>query len=320
MRTQAPSPIVVTGAAGLRVRPGEALAPRIAPGETTPTWVERPARLARLDRLSALALVAANDALLDAGIRATRSSGELFRPEQTGVVVGSHYGCHHVNEEFYRGLLSSGLTGASPRAFAATLPSSPSGELSIHLGLQGPSTTLVSGEGAGVEALGQALGDLAAGRAELMIALGVEVATPLLEQLLGRGALVDTAAAFVLETEERAAARGATPRARLLAAAQRHASTWPARSVAAAALAALEAADLPASALAQLLAPHAGLEGLRAAGASGLAVAPPPEALSVGPLLTLVEALCPPDDTGPALPLLVAALDAEGSAAVALVG
>ncbi len=98
-----------------------------------------------MDRLCALALVAADGALCDAGVPTHDS-------ERTAIVLGTAYGCHATNEEYYRGLLRE---GASPRLFAYTLPSSPVGEISIHHGIRGPATTVASGLHAGLAALGE---------------------------------------------------------------------------------------------------------------------------------------------------------------------
>jgi 3-oxoacyl-[acyl-carrier-protein] synthase II len=83
-------------------------------------WADKPAKLSRMDRLCALALVAADGAVIDAGC-------PKLDGERTAVVFGSAYGCHATNEDYYRGLMREGPAGASPRLFAYTLPSSPAG-------------------------------------------------------------------------------------------------------------------------------------------------------------------------------------------------
>ena len=169
----------------------------------------KPARLGRMDRLCALALVAADGALADAGM--TLPSLAALGADRVGVVVGTRYGCHATNEEYFRGLLVEGPRGASPRLFAYTLPSSPLGELAIHFRARGPSQTLASGRHAGVEAVARASSLCGSSRADLVIAVAVEV---------GGGALVgaacgDGATALVIEPAEQARTAGRAARARL---------------------------------------------------------------------------------------------------------
>src|SRR5437867_3600667 len=111
------------------------------------TWHRRPPRLARMDRLCTLALLAADGAVARAAVDLSAIPGERI-----AVVVGTRFGCHATNEAYYRGLLAEGVAAASPRLFSYTLPSSPLGELSIHLGARGAAETLCSGRHAGLEA------------------------------------------------------------------------------------------------------------------------------------------------------------------------
>ena len=199
--------VVVTGAAALTVAPGAAITPS--------RWAGNAARLSRMDRLCALALVACDAALVDAALAPATPE---WNGERTAIVLGTAYGCHATNEDYYRGLLREGPAGASPRLFAYTLPSSPVGEISIHYGVRGPTLVLANGLTSGVDALAEGVALVAEGRADRALVCAAEVATPLLAQLVG-GELVDAAAAIVVERAADASARGASPRGRLLAAA-----------------------------------------------------------------------------------------------------
>jgi hypothetical protein len=181
--------VYVTGAARVVTAPG---------GEIKPAaWAHKPARLARMDRLCALALVAADAALADAGVKVAGWNGE-----RVAVVVGTAFGCHATNEEYYRGLIAE---GASPRLFAYTLPSSPAGEITIHYGARGPAETVASGRQAGIEAVERAARLFAGGKADLAIAVAAEVAGGTLP---GLGLdVAEGAAALVIE-------RGAAERAK----------------------------------------------------------------------------------------------------------
>jgi hypothetical protein len=158
---------------------------------TPDRWFAKPAKLARMDRLCALALVAADGALCDAGSPALDS-------ERTAIVFGTAYGCHATNEDYYRGFLKEGLGGASPRLFAYTLPSSPVGEISIHYAVRGPATTAAPGLHAGIAAIAEGVQHLQSGRADRVICVVAEVASELLQRLRG-GAARDCAAAVILE-------------------------------------------------------------------------------------------------------------------------
>ena len=165
-----------------------------AEGLTVERWAERPARLARMDRLCAIALVACDAALVDAGVSPADAS---WQPERTGIVLGTAFGCHATNETYYRGYLAGGVAGASPRHFAYTLPSSPVGEITIHHEILGPASTTVAGLSAAIDAISEAVRHLDTARADLMIVAAADVGTPLLARM-GPPAAHDSAAALVL--------------------------------------------------------------------------------------------------------------------------
>lgn len=220
----------------------------------------RPARLARMDRLCALAMVAADAALDDAGWTSEALAG--LDPARVGVVVGTRFGCHATNEDYFRGLLADGPRGASPRLFAYTLPSSPLGELAIHFGARGPAQTICSGRQSGVEALARAATLCAGGRADLVIAVAVEV---------GGGALVgaavsDGAVAVVVEAAGSTVGHPRAPRGRIAGAAMTFAPGDPERARREAQDGALADAGLPPRAIPALpLAPGEGaVDGPRA--------------------------------------------------------
>lgn len=274
--------IVVTGAHALTVSPGAPLTPS--------RWAAQPARLARMDRLCALALVACDSALVDGALSPTAPEWDGAR---TAIVLGTAFGCHATNEEYYRGLRRE---GPSPRLFAYTLPSSPVGEISIHYGVRGPATTLANGLTSGVDALAAAAAMLAAGRADRVLACAADVATPLLSSLLGGAPLVDAAAALLLERAGDAAARGATPRLRWLGSDAAFDASSPTAALAAAVEGALVAAA--------------------ATHASAARLSMRRDALGVAPLVALIDWL-PTAERG-AMALL-ATVDEGGAGAAAVV-
>ncbi len=205
MKSKRATDVVITGAASLTVAAGASIAPA--------RWVGNPARLSRMDRLCGLALVACDGALGDAALSPTAAE---WNGERTAIVLGTAFGCHATNEDYYRGLVREGASGASPRLFAYTLPSSPVGEISIHYGVRGPTLVTSNGAPSGLDALAEGVALVAEGRADRALVCAAEVATPLLSAIVGGAALVDAAAAFVIERASDAGARGATPRGRLV--------------------------------------------------------------------------------------------------------
>ena len=303
------SDVVVTGAASLACVARAPLRPA--------RWAAAPAKLARMDRLCGLGLVACDGALLDAALQPSDASA--WNGDRTAVVLGTAFGCHQTNEDYYRGFLKEGAQGASPRLFAYTLPSSPVGEISIHYGIRGPAAAVAPGLTAGLAALEAALRELVSGRADRVLAAAAEVATPLLERLLAREgvapSLFDGAAALVLERTGGAAARGAAPRGRILATATTHAPGARARAVDEAARRALHAADLGPGAIGAVYACAEDAEAVRALGITAPAREEGAGTLGAAPLIACARRLLGGGD-GIAL---VLAGDPDGTAAAALI-
>ncbi len=202
---------MITGAAA-RVVASRAPGASTASGLEPTRWAGAPARLARMDRLCALALTACDACLLDGALA---PGGAAWDPERTAIVLGSAFGCHATNEEFYRGQLAG---APSPRLFAYTLPSSPVGEIAIHYQARGVCLTIASGLAAGVEALAWGLRLVRSGRADRVLVVAADAATPLLAELNGltNSPTGDESAAWLLERADHARTRGATARVRLL--------------------------------------------------------------------------------------------------------
>lgn len=133
-----------------------------------------PGGAGRMDRLCGLSVCVADQVLgpPESGLL----SNLRLDPACVGVAVGTAHGCHRSDEAYYRGVLAAGgqLTGASPRLFVYTLPSSPAGEISIRHGLRGPGLSEVSGATAGLGALAEALYLLDSGQAAAMLLCAVD--------------------------------------------------------------------------------------------------------------------------------------------------
>ena len=195
-----------------------------------PAGIIPPMQLRRLDRPSRFAWVAAHQAFQDAGLN-PKTDG---MGERIAVAVGTLTGGSEASEAFMRPYLVRGPEGASPLVFPNCVANAASGHLALAFGLKGPSATFVDRENAAFGALEQAARWLQAGLAEVALVLGTDGLFPLLLDICrgarmldrhqdpefgsGRGFLPgEGAQAFLLETRERAEARGAKPRATLRA-------------------------------------------------------------------------------------------------------
>ncbi len=302
MAAQTRSDIVVTGAASLVVGPKAPIQPA--------RWVGTPAKLARMDRLCGLALVAADGALADAGLSPQDPS---WNGDRTAVVLGTAYGCHATNEDYYRGLLAQGASGASPRLFAYTLPSSPVGEISIHYGIRGPAVAIAPGMTAGIDVLSAALREIRSGRADPVIAVAADVGTPTLQRLAAIPTLADSSAALLLERTADSAVRGSSPRARILATASAFSAGRRLTASLDAARSALSQADVEPGAIRRLLCSPLDHPAARELGIEAPATDEVPEALGAAPLVALTRWF----PTARGLLLLLTS-DPEGSASAAI--
>jgi len=165
--------------------------------ERPQTWIGKPVRFGRLDRLTQIALVAAHHAV--AG-DALPSDGQ-----RAGIVFGTALGSHLTNETFLRQMEQLGPAEVSPALFTYTLPSAAVGEISIHFGLQGPTVTLAQGVGAGIAALDLAATLVRRGEASWMLAGAADVLGPTLIAAAGpdAGDLTEDAAFFVVRPARR---------------------------------------------------------------------------------------------------------------------
>ncbi len=164
----AAAPCAVVAAASLFPSAAQPLGPLLPPGAPP----ELAGQLQRMDRLCALAACAAEHVLAD---RRRLQPAASWPAQRIGIVVGSSYGCHKTDEEYYRTALAR---QPSPRLFAYTLPSSPVGELSILHGLRGPGLAVVGTRAAGLQAIAEAVALLQTDQIAACLVVAVEVADP----------------------------------------------------------------------------------------------------------------------------------------------
>ena len=222
------------------------LAGRSGVGPLTDDWAaELPARIAawaaadpatlidrvqsrRLDRCEQFALVAAREAWAHAG------SPEVD-PERLGVVVSSGIGGVASTLSAYELLKEKGWQRLSPFTVPMLMPNGAAGWIAIELGARAGVHTTVSACASGAEAIGYGMDMIRSGRADVVLAGGTEAAIIQLNIAAfaamralstrndeperasrpfdkGRDGFVlgEGAGMVVLESEEHAAARGAT--------------------------------------------------------------------------------------------------------------
>ncbi|MEB2345612.1 MAG: beta-ketoacyl-ACP synthase II [Deltaproteobacteria bacterium] len=189
----------------------------------------------RLDRSARLVLVAAEEAIADAGLETNPDR------DRTGVVIGTAIGGIVTLLDSYDAMLARGARRVSPFTVPMTLPNMPAGYVSMQHGLRGPIGCPVGACASGAQALGAAARLIERGDAELVVAGGTEAAVhPLVVAAFGAMRALSTrneeperasrpfdldrdgfvlgegAGVVVLEAAEHARARGARVRAEWL--------------------------------------------------------------------------------------------------------
>ncbi|MFC4912665.1 beta-ketoacyl-ACP synthase II [Actinomadura gamaensis] len=198
--------------------------------------------LRRLDRCQAIALIAAREAWLHAGLKPRTKKGyeadaEGFEMDgdRLGVVVSTGIGGLHTALGSYDVYREKGWTRVSPFTVPMLMPNGASGHVGIEYGATAGSHALVSACASSAEAVGYAIDMIRTGRADMVICGGTEACIHPLQMasfgvmramstrndeperasrpydknrdgfVLGEGAAV-----MILESEEHARKRGAT--------------------------------------------------------------------------------------------------------------
>ncbi|MEK6742867.1 MAG: beta-ketoacyl-[acyl-carrier-protein] synthase family protein [Nitrospirota bacterium] len=122
-----------------------------------------------LDRSTRLVCSAAKLALDDSGLAI---SDEMSR--SVGVAIGTTFGSLHSIAQFDRSGLTEGPRFVNPSHFPNTVINSPASQVSIRFTIKGFNTTLSTGFCAGLDALSYAADFIRLGRADAVLAGGVE--------------------------------------------------------------------------------------------------------------------------------------------------
>ncbi|UGY94194.1 beta-ketoacyl synthase N-terminal-like domain-containing protein [Streptomyces gobiensis] len=190
-------------------------------GENTP--VDPAARIGKKglrykDRATQLGLVAAHDALRDAGLMEGEGRGATVDvpPQSVGVVASSNYGNLDTVCDVVQTIAEDGSSRLLSPVMTPNLSSNViASEVALRFALRGPNLTVCNGPTSGLDAVRWAVTWLAAGRARYALVLGSEPDNPVVRGLAGSGPVVDGAVALVLEHTSSATERGAAPLAEL---------------------------------------------------------------------------------------------------------
>jgi nodulation protein E len=181
-------------------------------------------RLVTMDRFSLLAVIAADEAIKQAGLTIDQAN-----TARVGAIVGTGIFGGKTTEDNYRSILVEGRPRADVFTVPRIMPGAPAGQVSMVHGLRGPVFGVTSACSSSNHALASAADQLRLGRADIMLAGGTDA--PLVYGILkgwealralaretcrpfsaDRDGLVigEGAGMAVLETWEHATARGAT--------------------------------------------------------------------------------------------------------------
>ena len=167
-----------------------------------------------LDRCSELTLAACSLAWADAGL-----DWRALDHPRVGLCLGTAYGCLDSLANMTQRVQSKGVRFGSPVIFTHSFANSPTSLAAIEHDMQGPTSTFCVGDVSVGSAFDYACRIIADGRAEVVLAGGVDALSLPLLGYLGLEAPAYTpgegACLFVLESLEHAEARGAAPLARV---------------------------------------------------------------------------------------------------------
>jgi 3-oxoacyl-[acyl-carrier-protein] synthase II len=195
-----------------------------------PEVVMTPKEARRMDRFSQFALVAAEQAMAEAGLP------DGIDPERLGVVMGTGVGGLETLEREVRTYIEKGDRAVSPLFVPMMMPNAAAAHIAMRHGAHGPGWSIASACATGGHAIGEAARMIVRGEADAIVAGGTEAAMTdiCLAAFRRMGALSkagvscpfdarrdgfvmgEGAGVVILEAEEHAKARGANIRARVV--------------------------------------------------------------------------------------------------------
>jgi len=128
-----------------------------------------PKEVRRTDRVILLGMVAAHEAMKQAGIDSNSTNMDRF-----GTIVGSGIGGLSTLETEHQKLLERGPSRVSPFLIPMMIPDMPAGRISMEYGLKGPNYAVVSACASGAHSIGDAFMMIKCGMADMMLTGGTE--------------------------------------------------------------------------------------------------------------------------------------------------
>ncbi|WP_326718425.1 beta-ketoacyl-[acyl-carrier-protein] synthase family protein [Streptomyces sp. NBC_00243] len=122
------------------------------------------------DRFSIMAMAAADDAIVDAGIKI----GQDVDPLRTAVVVSTGAGGMQTFERQAVAMANRGVTGVTPYLYAGFLPNMSAARIAIKYGIRGYSSAISTACSAGAHAIAEALRLISADEADVVVCGGTE--------------------------------------------------------------------------------------------------------------------------------------------------
>ena len=130
------------------------------------------AKLLTMDRVSQFALVAAREAMAQAGWGGGLAQGNVMQPDRFGIAVGTGSGGSTSLEAAYYALLDQKVARLRPMTVVLAMHNATAAHLSMEFGLQGPSSTTSNACASSATAIGDAFRQIRHGYADAMLVGG----------------------------------------------------------------------------------------------------------------------------------------------------
>jgi 3-oxoacyl-[acyl-carrier-protein] synthase II len=164
-----------------------------------------------MDRYTQYAAVAIEEAFNDAKL-IDHPAVDL---SEAGIILGSAFGCVDTNTKYFEGLYHKGPRLVNPVIYQNTVPNTACGYCAMLFGIGGVNTMISSGATSALSAITYGYTAIKMGRAEVIVAGGVERSCELVMQSILHGQEKDSyppaegAAMLILESESHAKRRSA---------------------------------------------------------------------------------------------------------------
>jgi len=160
---------LATGRSGVVIEGEDRAAWKLRPEPVTFDKGVSKMALRRLDKTMRMALHAARQAVIQAGLLDAEGNRHRY-----GLVVGTGFAGSGTSLEYMRTDWNDGPSLANPSLFPNTVPNGPAGQLTIQLKLRGPLTNFFDAGVAGENAIAFARSEIVAGNADAMVVCGVD--------------------------------------------------------------------------------------------------------------------------------------------------